>query len=68
MIRCSGSFSSMRPRRSRAGPCTSAGMSNTPALTLRRSTLMLSSSKGNRPVMSANKMMPHDQMSEEDPW
>ena len=68
MIRVSGSFSNMRERRSRAGPLISSGMSNLPILTFCSNERMLSSSKGNRPVKRANRMIPQDQMSLALPW
>lgn len=68
VIRLSGSFSSIRVNRSRAGPLISSGISKTPILTFCKSDRMLSSSKGRRPVSRAKRMIPHDQISDEDPW
>jgi len=49
-------------------PLISSGISNTPILTFCSKDRMLSSSKGKRPVRRAKRMIPHDQISEEDPW
>lgn len=68
VIRLSGSFSSIRLNRSRAEPLISSGISKTPILTFCSNDRILSSSNGRRPVRSAKRMIPHDQISDDDPW
>ena len=68
VIRVSGSFSSIRFKRSLAGSLISLGISNTPTFTFCKSERILSSSNGSRPVRRANSIIPQDQISDEDPW
>lgn len=67
MIRLTGSISSIRRIRSFASVGNSGGIVKRPILTLARRARMSSSSNGSRPVRRANRMIPHDQMSDEDP-
>lgn len=68
MILFLGLTSSIFQMRSLAPSGISSGMMNLPLLTLARRFLMFSSSNGNLPVSSAKRMIPHDHMSDDDPW
>ena len=68
VMRLAGSTSSIRLIKSFASEGRSGGMLNLPTLTFCSRVRMFSSSKGSRPVKSAKRIMPQDQMSEEEPW
>lgn len=67
-MRWLGSTTNILEIKSFAAEGSSGGMLNFPYLTLASRVRMFSSSKGKRPVSKAKRMMPQDQMSEDEPW